>query len=151
MKQRSDFEVIQSLLDAEAYGRCMFRALILLRQYPEDLYLNATIGQCLYHVHLNQKKHTLRYVLELPDPKYSDEYNRFLRFVNQFRITDLGKMGYYFCQKQLEKNPEQEYTLFAAVLSTLMMNLPEEFKTQRAAFIQKFPNSTFITTLNTIN
>lgn len=151
LKKRSAFEVTEGLYQSESYGRCLFRTLVLLQQYPDDAYLNAMVVKCMYEIHNFQKDHELRHVLELPAPDNDPEYNRFLRFMNQFRLRDLAQVTYFFCENRLEKYRSNEDFLFASALASLMNERPDEFQERKREYLRQYSRGRFANTIKQLN
>lgn len=151
LKKRSAFEVLEGMYQLEAYGRCLFRTLVMLQQYPDDAYLNAMVVKCLYEIHSFQKDHELRRVLDLPAPDNDPEYDRFLRFMNQFRLRDLAQLSYYFCENRLEKYRNNEDFLFAAALASLMNERPDEFQERKREYLRQYSRGRFAYTIKQLN
>lgn len=150
LKNWAPLEALEGLYFFEKHGRCLFRTLHLLHTSPDDAYLNAMVARNLYHLHRHQQAHTLNRVLELPDPHYSAEYDRFLKFMNQFRLRDLAQMNYFFCENRLAKFSENEDFWFAATLSSLANDLPKEFSERRREYFRKFPRGKYTSYLKEI-
>jgi Peptidase family M48 len=143
-KQNSSYELVEGLMDANEYGRSLFRALVMLKEKPDDIYLKSAVGIALYQIYKHQKDHNLRYILSLPDPDFTEEYNRYLQFFNNLRLRDLSKMGYYYCFNQLEPYKTEEYPMLALALSQKMINQEEAFQQQKNIFLETFPKSKLI-------
>lgn len=151
LKMLSNYEIVTSLYESGAYGRCLYRTLLQLQQNPEDVYLSAMVIKCLYYIHQYQAAHALRQVLDLPRPGYSTEYKRYLQFVNQLQLQEIAKIGYYFCENRLEKFNANEDFIFAAALASKMNQRSEEFNTRKNQYLNQFPQGRFNTTLLNIN
>lgn len=151
LKKRSAFEVLEGMYQLETYGRCLFRTLVMLQQYPDDAYLNAMVVKCMYEIHSHQKNHELRHVLELPAPDNDPEYDRFLRFMNQFRLNDLARVAYFFCENRLDKYRGNEDFLFAAALASLMNERPDEFQERRREYLRQYSRGRFANTIKQLN
>lgn len=151
LRKRSTFEVLEGLYQGEAYGRCLYRTLALLQQYPDDAYLNAMVVKCLFQIHAYQKNHELRHVLDLPAPENDPEYDRFLRFMNQFRLKELAQVGYYFSENRLEKFRSNEDFLFASALAAHMNERTDEFQQRRREYLRQYSRGRFALLIKQLN
>ncbi|MBP6812648.1 MAG: M48 family metalloprotease [Saprospiraceae bacterium] len=140
----SQYEIVEGLYDRGEYGRALFRNLILLTQRPDDAYLNAMTVKCLYEICLYQRSHQLRQVLDLPSAGYSQEYNRYLKFVNQFRVSDLTRVTYHFYQDRWEKFQKEEDFAFAAILASDLADDSAAFKTRKQHYLSSFPKGKYL-------
>ncbi len=143
LKKWAPLEVVEGLYAFEHYGEALFRTLQLMQDAPDDAYLNAMVGRCLYHLHRHQQAHTLNRVLELSDARNEAEYDRFLRLMNQFRLRDLAQVGYFFCENRLPKFREDEEFFFAATLASHANELQREFAERRQEHLRRWPKGKF--------
>lgn len=147
----SQYEVIEGLYDRGEYGRTLFRSLVLLTERPEDAYLNAMTVKSLYEICQYQRNHQLRLVLDLPNPEFSKEYNRFLKFANQFRVSDLVKMTYYYASERWEKHRTNEEFVFASILAAKLMDDKEVFKSRKQDYLMAFPQGKYVADINDLD
>ena len=147
----SQYEVIEGLYDRGEYGRTLFRSLILLTERPEDAYLNAMTIKSLYEICQYQRNHQLRLVLDLPNPEFSKEYNRFLKFANQFRVSDLVKMTYYYASERWEKHKTNEEFVFASILAAKLMDDKEVLKSRKQDYLISFPQGKYVAEINDLD
>lgn len=148
LKTWSQYELIENSHHFRDYGRSLFRTLELLQEHPDDAWLNAMVVRNFYYIHRYQKAHQLRTVLDLPKPGYSKEYQKFLQFANRLQLSEMAKIGYYFCENRLDKYASSEDFAFAAVLASHMMAMPDVFKTRKAEYLQRFPNGQYVATVS---
>lgn len=97
---KSTFEEVASLYHFKKYGKALFGAFLLLEQYPDNAYLHAMVAKCFYQLHTYQKNHEIGKVLALPDSRFDENYDRFLTFVHQLRLTELASLGYYYAESR---------------------------------------------------
>jgi len=151
MRQLSRYEVVEGLYQMEAYGRCLFRTLVLLQEFPDDAYLHAMVVKCLYEIHAYQKNHELRRVLDLPAPGNDPEYDRFLRFMNQLRLKDISQIGYFYAENRLEKYRANEDFLFASALASLMNERTDEFQQRKREYLRQYSRGRFAMIIKQLN
>jgi hypothetical protein len=83
-------------------------------------------------------------VLDLPNPEFSKEYNRFLKFANQFRVSDLVKMTYYYAYERWEKHQMNEAFVYASILAADLMDEKEVFKSRKQDYLIAFPKGKYV-------
>ncbi len=146
----SQYVVLEGLYDRGEYGRALFRSLVLLTEYPDDPLLNALTIKSLYEICQYQRSHELRLVLDLPNPDYSKAYNQYLKFINQFRVSDLVRMTYHFSRDRWDKYKTEEAFVFAAILAAHLMGETEEFKSKKQAYLADYPQGKYIDEINAL-
>ena len=100
LSELASFEVISSYYHFKQYGKALFYSLLLTEIFPSDPYPRAIVAKSLYQLHKSQKEHNLDEVLELPDPRFDENYNRFLHFVNNLRLHELANLAYEYVTHQ---------------------------------------------------
>ena len=151
LQQWAPYEVVEGLYQRGHYGRALFRALVLLTEQPDNAYLNAMVVQSLYEISRHQRMHQLRYVLDLPEANYSAEYNRFLRFINQFRVSDLEKLAYHFSTERWEKFQADEAFVYAAILAAHSAGAEATFKSRKDTYLNTFPQGVYLQQIRSLN
>jgi hypothetical protein len=115
IRANAAFEVIHSQYHFKQFGKALFNALALSESYPHDTWLHAMVGRCLYRLHQAQKNHVLGKSLELPDPRFAENYDRFLTFMHNLRLSELAGLMYHYvtsCPETDFSNEEFIYTLW---------------------------------------
>jgi hypothetical protein len=141
----SHFEAVESLHHFKEYGKSVFVALQLLEKYPNNIYLQAMVGRGLYQLYMAQKNHEFGKVAELPDPVFSDSYDRYLTFIHKLRLIELSALSYYYVTYCPERNFEDEefiYTLW--LVSNVGESKVDPGKVQEE-YLGKFPEGKFAT------
>ena len=144
IRAKSQFEMIHSDYHFKNYGRALFRALLLADRYPENIYLQAVIGKSLYQLFVYQQNHELGKVLELPDPRFPENYDRFLTFMHSLRLMEVSSLAYHYVTTRPAVSFEDEEFLYAVWLcSTLQVsNLsPDKVKEEYA---DRFPRGKYL-------
>jgi Zn-dependent protease with chaperone function len=106
LRMHATFEVINSQYHFRQYGKSLFNALALSELYPDNVFLHAMIGKNLYKIYQAQKNHELGKVLELPDPRFPENYDRFLTFMHKLRLAEIAGLAYNY----VTTRPEAFYT-----------------------------------------
>ena len=141
---KSDFELVESAYHFKAYGQCLFTALLLADHYPNNAYLHAMIGRSLYQLYAHQKNHELGKVLQLPDPRFDENYDRFLTFIHTLRLNELASLSYYYMingQKEFFENEDYLYSLW--LCSDLDMSKLDRNKVKED-YQERFPKGRFL-------
>ena len=144
IRTTSEFEMVESEYHFKGYGKALFQAIMMLEQFPDNAYLHGMIGKCLYKLYESQKNHVLGKVLELPDPRFNENYDRFLTFFHRLRLSELENLAYYYVTNQDEKYFSDEDFLYATWLCSRLSvskldpdSVLEELQT-------KFPDSRYL-------
>lgn len=151
LQNYAQYEVIEGLNRRGASGRALFRALVLSINKPDDSYLNGLIIKSICEISQSQRAHKLRNVLDLPDADYSDEYNRFLKFVNNLRVSDLEKMAYHYALNHWAQSSGNEGFVFAAIWSAYLAGAKESFEVWKQKYLDTYPNGAYIQYINELD
>lgn len=117
---KSQFEMVESEFHFKQYGKSLFRALLLAQQFPDNIYLQAIISKSLYKLYIYQRNHELGKVLELPDPRFPDNYDRFLTFIHKLRLGELASVAYNYTTTRPESSFQDEEFLYAVWLCSTL-------------------------------
>ena len=143
--QQASFEIIESDYHFKKYGKAIYKALVLLNNYPDNAYLHAMVAKCLYQLYQSQKNHKFGKVVELPDPRFSENYDRLLTFIHKIRLSEMANLAYYYSISQKEEFFSDEEYLFAFWLcSSLDVSRIDPDKV-RDDYIDKFPLGRYAT------
>jgi Zn-dependent protease with chaperone function len=148
IRVKSQFELIHSDYHFKQYGRALFRALLLTDQYPDNVYLQAIISKCLYKLFIYQRDHELGKVLELPDSRFPENYDRFLTFMHSLRLMELSSLAYHYVTTRPAVSFKDEEFLYALWLcSTLQVSkvAPDKVK---AEYAERFPGGKYLRQMN---
>jgi hypothetical protein len=154
--QRGDFEhirrqakidQIESSYHFKKYGRALFDAMVLSEQYPDDAWLHAMIGKCLYQLYQHQANHELGKVLELPGKDHEENYDRFLTFIHQLRLSELESLAYYYVINQNEAYFSDEDFLYTAWLVSNLKVSKLSSQAVEEDYRAKFPEGKYLTVM----
>jgi Zn-dependent protease with chaperone function len=144
---KSRFEEIESHYHYKKYGKALFQSLLVLEKYPDNAYLHAMVAKCLYQLYTYQKNHEIGKVLELPDNRFDENYDRFLTFVHKLRLQELAGIGYAYAeskQEQFHKNEEFVYAYWLCSKLPASRTQPEKVKTD---YLSAFPSGKYAKTM----
>lgn len=143
IKEESAFEIIASQDYFGSYGRSLYNTFVLLEQYPENVYLHSMLSRSFYYLYFSQKNRLLHKVLPLPDPRFNEDYDRFLTFANTLRLSEYASLSYHYAMKieQLANN-DQEYlfSLWLASNTEVSKTDPNKIK---SAYLTHYPNGKY--------
>lgn len=105
-KTRSQLEMVEAEFHFKHYSRALYNSIQLSLIYPNEPWLRAMTGRCLYEIYTRQKNHTLGKSVDLPDWTYSESYNRLLTFLHKLRLVEMEYVAYQYMTNQ----PETDYT-----------------------------------------
>lgn len=137
------FELVESLDHFKEYGRSLYAALQLTQQFPENTYLHAMIGRGLFKLYAAQKIHEFGKVTELPDPRFSESYDRYLTFIHKLRLGELAALSYHYITVAPEKDFEDEEMIYSL---WLVSSLPgSEMDQQKVGddYLSMFPDGRY--------
>jgi Zn-dependent protease with chaperone function len=144
----SQFERIESQYHLKNYGRAMYNSLMLLEQFPQNAYLHAMVGKCLYQLYAYQKRHELGKVLPLPDPRFGESYDRFLTFLQSLRLSELEALTNHYMNEKKGIYSNDEYFLFALWLCAHTDPREANLKSIQNEYIRKFPKGKYTQQFN---
>jgi hypothetical protein len=106
------------------------------------------IGQGLYQLYNHQKNHELAKVLALPDPRFEENYDRYLSFIHSLRLMELASLSYYYVSTKNEFYRDHEDFLYAFWLASRTEVSQEDPEKIKAEYIRKFPSGKYLTKMN---
>jgi Peptidase family M48 len=121
LQQLFAFETLPFCLNSKQISRCLYLAMELYEQYPDNAYIVATIGKCFNLMYDNQKNHTLNNIVSLPHPLGEKNYNTLLDFIQNIKLQDMAAISYFFL-KQYESRFAADKD-FAAAFNKSKTNL----------------------------
>ena len=137
------FELIESQYHFKEYGNALFNSMMLIQEYPNNIYLHAMVSKCLFQLFVHQKKHELGKVLALPDPRYPENYNRLLTFIHKLRLTELASLSYYYATTKSADYFNNEHFLYATWLISFLDISQIDPESIKEDYIRKFPQSRY--------
>jgi hypothetical protein len=114
------FELTESHYHLKEYGKSLFNALLLLDEYPENPYLQAMVSKSLFQLFVYQKKHELGKVVQLPDPRFAENYDRVLSFVQNLRLNEISAINYNYITSRPIKSFSNQHILYALWLASTL-------------------------------
>ncbi len=144
MRLKAEFETIHSQYHFKQYGKALFNALLLAERHPKEVYLHAMIGKSLYKLYQAQKEHQLGKVLELPDSRFPENYDRFLTFIHKLRLSELAALAYhYVTTRPMSYYENEEFVHALWMCSRLDMSKMDSFKV-RQEYEAMFPDGKYL-------
>lgn len=143
LSTKSEFEMVESEFHFKQHGKALFHTLLLAEQYPDNIYLQAMVAKSLYTLFMYQRNHEIGKVLPLPDPRFPDNYDRFLTFVHKLRLGEIASIAYNYVVTRPEVNFEDEEFIYALWLCSkleISKLAPDKVKEEYEA---KFPHGKY--------
>ncbi len=147
IRLRSRFEIIESYYHFRKYGKALFQALLALETYPDNAYLHAMVSKCLCQIYTYQKNHEVGKVLPLPDPRFDENYDRFLTFMHQLRLTELASLAYTYAESKKEALYNDEEFVYAWWLCSQLPVSKSESAKVSAHYRSKFPKGKYLSSI----
>ena len=138
----AEFEMIETYFRYRAFGLSLFWSLLLDR-YPQNAWLNARAAQSLYYLHLYQQEHNLEQVLVLPDQRYDENYNRFLTFFNDLRLSQLARLAYGFADARGAALGSDEEFLYGWVQCSSLLPDKGTHEKLKTHYLKQFPTGRY--------
>ena len=140
----ADFEIVASAFELGNYGKTIFYALQLLDKYPDNAWLHAIVGICFYDIYVSQENHKLGKYLDLPSNKYKDSYREVLQFIHNLRLKNIANIAYFFIQKNKDAFEEDEYFLYAMILTADLVEDKDEVKFYKKQYLSKYKKGKYV-------
>ena len=121
LQQLFAFETLPFCYNSNRIGRCLYLAMELYKQYPDNVYIVTTIGKCFNLFYENQKNHTLNNIVSLSSPLGEKNYNTLLEFIQKISLQDMAAISYYFLKQYDNKFTADKD--FAAAFNQSLINL----------------------------
>jgi len=144
IKKIAQFEMVENYMRMQNYLDALESSLILLEEYPENIYLNASVARSLhwisYYKEINNGKVTGN---GSKDDKSAD-YLQLVALMNEMGLADAKKLAYSYSKTLKSKNEQNEDYCFYYALNTehyLGKNLA---KVLYQEYILKFPNGNYL-------
>ncbi len=103
LQQLFAMETLPFCYNSNRMSRCLYLAMELYKQNPDNAYIVATIGKCFNSFYENQKNHTLNNIVSLPSPLGEKNYNNLLEFIQRINLRDMAAISYYFLKQHESK------------------------------------------------
>lgn len=102
LKYQTDFEFIDSWVFYEDYGHALFFNLKHLEAEPNNEYLLLKSSHLFRLIYDSQVNHEFSQHVDRPSSKNEKEYNQFLDFLDNIRLTELANIAYHYHLTHLE-------------------------------------------------
>lgn len=143
IRKTAHFEMVEADFWHERYGKSLFRALMGLHDYPDNVYLQAMVSKNLYEIYVHQKKHKLGNHVAQPYVYFDDHYNQFLGFVQNMSLTDLSNLCYLYIANKHDKSIKSDDMDEALFMAKIAKGEGDE-KALAEAFIKAHPDSRLV-------
>lgn len=96
LEKQLDYAFINSWVFYQDYARALFFTLKQLESDSGNMTLLVTASSLFKLIYESILHHEPSKYIEHPDPANEEEFNTFLVFLDNIRLVELGKMGYFF-------------------------------------------------------
>ncbi len=96
VKEQADYEFINSWIYYEDYGHALFFCLKQLESNQNDTYLLIKVSQIFKLIYDSQINHQYSKYVERPSPNNEKEYNQFLDFLDNIRLSEFANLSYHY-------------------------------------------------------
>ncbi len=123
-----EYEGLEYLFETDKISRCLFTCLQMLNAGDTHPYVLGLAGKCLTKIYTAQQQHSLSKIVSLPSPDFDEEYNNFLKLLQNVRLTELASIAYHFLQTHSTAGKSSEDFVAALIASKENAGKPEEKK-----------------------
>lgn len=88
--------------------------------------------------------------MDLPDPRFDENYDRFLTFVHALRLMELASLAYYYPTVRAETYSGDEYFLYTRWLSAQVEVSQTDPGKVKAEYSARFPEGRYKGVMNAI-
>lgn len=111
IKSIAQFELVEQAFQSSNYLRSIYEALSLLRDFPNNKYLNIKVCENLYYINSYSDLSIMERIFFDQKKIDDDVYADFCCFINKLSKEDMRKMVFGFVQKQYQNYPSDERML----------------------------------------
>ncbi len=140
----TDFEYIESHYQQGDMGACIMGIYQLRHLYPDHPWLIARMGQCFYRLYRGRIKHNVGNLLEFPTPRTEKEYRKLLGILNNLRMSEMAKAGFFYLDHHLSLLDDYEPGLAVYVALAKGTNSEERFAKAENHYRERFPSGTLL-------
>jgi len=147
LQKRSEFEKVEAYFHLGNLGTGLFHTLKLIEKYPDEPYLQGLVGRIFYEIYIAQEEHELSKIVPHASPHYKDAYNEMLDFIHNLRLSEVGRIGFYYIQNIKEKYSDSEEIVWAEYLTATVREDTNTADAAKDAYKKLFANGKYITIL----
>jgi len=97
------FEEVEYMFFMERYAYCLFHALHLAEEYPNDVYPVTMVSKCLGKISEASKSHKLYDHIAKPAPNFQENYNQLLQLFDRVTLNDINQLNSNYLNNNLNK------------------------------------------------
>ena len=142
--RQSDFEFVESHYRNGDLGACLMAIYRLRHVYPDHPWLISRLGQCFHRLYRGRKNHKMGTLLAFPTPRTEKEYREMLGILNNLRMSEMAKAGFFYLDHYLDKIESHEPALAVYVALAKGTGKEELFVKAEAHYKEKFPSGTLL-------
>lgn len=147
IKDYSKFELVRNVYFYGNYGKTMFLAMELLKEYPNNAYLHGVIGKCWLEIYRAQERHILGKYVGLAGASDVYSYNELLIILSNLRLSELGKVAYNFLIEYKAVAANNEDLLYSIMQFSKIEGSIEDYVSMQNLYKRKYPDGKYISKL----
>ena len=101
-----------------------------------------------FNIYNHEKDHTLLDVVEMPDSRIPENFNRLLTFLQNVRMSELGGLAHCHLNSYHPLNENSEYYLAAKFAVASMNSKKDEMASTKKNYERLFPKGKFSSMIN---
>ena len=144
IQAKAEFETLIAAYDFDNVDYALFQTLKSLQTKPNNIFLNAFVGQCLNAVYEGQKQHKLSKIVSIPAKTQPKNYLPFLRFLNNMSLSEIATVNYNYLEKQNKNALKDEFFLFTYLTAAKNANKTEVVKAHKSLYLKAFPKGDYL-------
>lgn len=148
----ADFQLVDYFMRRNLYASSLKHALLLLKYYPENEFLQSVVSVSLANIYIAQQEHKLRDFVPRPDDDYDFNLQRILLMVENIRLSQLKILTINYIESSLkdhsiEKINNNQY-LLASKFYLEKVNNGKNKEDIKNIYQENFPDGYFIPIIN---
>ena len=149
-KYLASAEMIAALYADSTYVVAVYQSLIMLDQYPNDLFPHLIIGLSLAELQTHYAKRIAGRVMPRPHPLYNPSFNALIHLFEELSKAELANLSYSYLRTYLDGAHENELYFWSMYLSSKIAGQTNEanehladyeWKYQKGKLKSKFTNN----------
>lgn len=144
------YETLLSEYQYDNIDLCLFHTLKLVQEEPDNIFLHMLVGKCFNLLYRAQKEHRFSTYVSLVNIYSPKKYKRFIEFLNNLRLIELGNIAYHYLKLKPVAYQEDENFLYELILATKNIGVEAEVATLKAQYNQLFPKGKYTAILKTL-
>jgi Peptidase family M48 len=139
------YETLYAMFEHNDISLCLFTALNLIKENPNDITLNYMVSSCLNLLFDAQKEHTFSKKVDFPTRKMEKDYRVFLEFLHKLKLSEIGNIAYYMAKSRAASFSQNEFFLHCLIIASKNNEQADDLAKYKAKYLELFPKGTYAT------